>query len=68
MVARKNEDSEKRFGKEKFFQIDHDEKTHLPSPPKPERHLVSRHPAQTNRSPGQEFSGSGNRLSSSFVQ
>lgn len=68
MAAQKNEDNEKRFEKEKFFQIDHDEKTHLPSQPEPEHHLVSRHPAQMHRRPGQEFSGPGNMLSSSSVQ
>lgn len=57
MAAQKSGDSEKRFEKEKFVQIDHGEKTHPPSQPEPEHHLASGHPAQMNRSPVAQGTG-----------
>lgn len=57
MAAQKSGDSEKKFEKEKFVQIDPGEKTRLPSRPEPERHLVSGHPALTHRSPTAQRKG-----------
>lgn len=57
MAAQKSGDSEKKFEKEKFVQIDPGEKTHLPSRPEPERHLVSGHLALMRRSPTAQRKG-----------